>query len=183
MRETGRGHSEQLLGQPLGRLVGVFGEDDLIEVLGCRANRLHDGRMPVAMRDHPPGRDGIEDPPPVRGVDIGALRAHGLRKARAQRVLGKGMPDDRATLVGQFKLRDESPCEAGPEKDSRSNACANAAVSADGVSGSSCGKRPSTVIFPSDPMLRSFSGCASPTNATPTNGIARRRSASIDKRV
>ncbi len=74
MREAGRRHGEQLLGQLLGRLVGVFGEDHLVRVVGGCANGGDDARMPVAVGDHPPGGDGVDDPPAVGGENIGSLR-------------------------------------------------------------------------------------------------------------
>ena len=174
---------EQLGGEPLGRLMGVLGEDHLVQGLGGGTHGGDDARVPMAVSDHPPGRDGVDDTPAVGSKDIGPLRAHCLGEARPQRMLGERVPDGRVGIAPQGSLRDEPKRAAGLENDSGWNARANASASVCGVSGSRCGNRPRMATLPRDPMMRSFSGCASPTNATPSKGIARRRSASIDRSV
>ena len=82
MIQAARGQREEFRGEPLGRLVGEFREDHLVERLGLRLDGVDDARMPVSMSDHPPGRDGIEDALPVGGKEVGALGAHGFREAR-----------------------------------------------------------------------------------------------------
>jgi hypothetical protein len=39
--------------------MGVLGEDNLIESLGCHLNRFRNGWMSMTMSDDPPGRDCI----------------------------------------------------------------------------------------------------------------------------
>ena len=73
--------------------MGVFGEDNLIESLGCRTDRLHDGRMPVAMRDHPPGGDRIENRMTMFIDEISTFCSDDPGGYRLQRMLGEGVPD------------------------------------------------------------------------------------------
>ena len=58
----------------------VLGEDDLVEQLGLRLDRSDDFRVPVAVGNHPPGRDGIDDAVPARRGQVRALGSDDLRQ-------------------------------------------------------------------------------------------------------
>ena len=62
----------------------------------CALDRRHDARMAMAMGDHPPGRDRVEDAPAVGGLEPRALARRDLDRLGLHRVLGEGMPDRRA---------------------------------------------------------------------------------------
>jgi hypothetical protein len=62
----------------LSRLVGVFGEDNLVERLGLGLDSGDDLGMAVAVRNHPPRRDCIEDPLPVLQDQVRAVGMHDL---------------------------------------------------------------------------------------------------------
>ena len=68
-------------------------KDHLIKLVCLRLNSLHDRRVAVAVGDHPPARNRIDDPPPIAGVKTRALSPINHRNRLPQAVLSEGMPD------------------------------------------------------------------------------------------
>src|SRR5260221_11001361 len=56
------------------RLVRKAGEDHLVEAIHLALDRLHDVRMAMTMGHDPPGRNGVEDTPPIDGPEPAAPR-------------------------------------------------------------------------------------------------------------
>ncbi len=93
MCQTGRRHRDQIGSDRLGRLVRQAGEDHLVETLRLLLHRRHDTRMTMAVRDHPPRRYGIENTPPIRGLQPRPGCPLDDREIVDQRVLRERMPD------------------------------------------------------------------------------------------
>src|SRR5580698_3948908 len=114
--------------------MGVFREDDLIEGLGCCTNRLHDDRMPVTMRNHPPGGDRIENRMAMFVDEIGAVCFDDPGGYGIECVLSKGVPD------GGRRMRTHHPITS--RKNEVSKFLRNAWRRVSGVNGSSRGSLP-----------------------------------------
>lgn len=93
MSEAGWREPDQASCQLFRRLMRKFGEDDLVECLGCRSDGVHDDRMPVAVGNHPPRGDRIENRAAIFIDKIGAVGFDDSLHHWFQRMLGKGMPD------------------------------------------------------------------------------------------
>ena len=81
--------------------MGVAGEDDLIELFRLPLDRLHDRRVTMAVRHHPPRSDRIDDAAAIGGVQIRTLAACDLDHIGLQRVLrdlGGRLADARQVL-------------------------------------------------------------------------------------
>src|ERR1700722_3022271 len=153
--------------------MGMTGEDDLVELFGLLLNRAHDRRMAMAVGDHPPGGDRIDDAAAVGGKQISALAARDFHHVRLKRMLGERMPDRRRFLRRRF-LGHHRPKSLGL------NAAANASRNVLLFNGESGGSRPSRCTRPISQIALSLSGWLSPIKAIPRISIPRRRKASIE---
>ena len=161
--------------QLLGRLVREAGEDHLIEPLGLLRDRGDDLRVAVAVRDHPPGRDRVED---ARG-----------RRARVEPgALGRGDLDGIAAasacwVKGCQTGRSDRSWALPPRKSIGGSCAAKAARSVAASSGSRRGSRPSRRTPPNAQIVRSVSGVSLADEGDAEHAeLPRRRSASIDSR-
>ena len=91
MRQARRRNRDQAPRQVLRRLVGETGEDHLIELIGLRLDRVDDPGVAMAMGDHPPGGNRIQQTA-MLGLKPRAFAAIHARHHRADGVLGEGMP-------------------------------------------------------------------------------------------
>src|SRR5258708_37501581 len=79
--------------------MGIFREDHLIERLGLGPDRGDNLRMAMAVRNHPPRGNRIQDALSALQGQMRALGAHNLGKCRMQCMLGERMPDRRDLLT------------------------------------------------------------------------------------
>ena len=66
----------QARGQFLRRVVREARHDHVLHFAGLLCDGFRDARIGVAVQVHPPGRNRIQNAPPVFGVEIDAFRAH-----------------------------------------------------------------------------------------------------------
>src|SRR5215471_3716804 len=88
-----REHAAQLSGQFFDFVVGEAGKKNMVQPCGLFRNGTQDMGMAVAVKVHPPGRDGIDDLATVFGKktrSLGARDAQGLRIGAGN---GERMPD------------------------------------------------------------------------------------------
>ena len=88
---------DQLAGEPVARLVGPAGEDQLVELARLLRDRRDDPRVAVPVRRHPPRGDRVDHAPPVGRMQDRPLGPGDERDRLLQPVLGEGVPDGRAS--------------------------------------------------------------------------------------
>ena len=130
----------------------------------CSRIARDDLRMAVAVRDHPPRRDAIEDAPPV-----GAFRATRLRPLAIASICGSRPCCVKGCQIGAT-LMAESDAEKSAKREVRGKGAAQRIAS----SGSIRGRRPRRRTPPKSQIVRSLSAFSSPMKAMPRIGMARR---------
>lgn len=95
MRKTRGRHRKQCLRHILGGLVGEAGEDHLIQRVGLSFDSGHDAGMTMAVSDHPPRRDRIQNGLTLCGFQPCPLAARNQRRRIRQGMLCERVPDGR----------------------------------------------------------------------------------------
>src|SRR5690606_7994504 len=101
-RQPLRRETQHLARDFLYRLTRPSGVDDLVQLACLRLVRRYDPRVAQTVPTHPPTRDRIDDAATVLGVNCCTLTAHNGGDRFAESVLGKRMPDRRASHAKSF---------------------------------------------------------------------------------